>query len=88
MSPNDLCVLQKDRKVVDMLTSQRREEVLVGSDVAERMNRVGCKMMKMMTISMMTSSMWFVLGGNFYHLKFNDVNLMGLVLACSDEKGC
>ena len=85
MSPNDLCVLQKDRKVVDMLTSQRREEVLVGSDVAERMNRVGCKMMK---ISMMTSSMWFVLGGNFYHLNFNDVNLMGLVLACSDEMGC
>ena len=84
MSPNDLCVLQKDRKVVDMLTSQRREEVLVGSDVAERMNRVGCKMMKIS----MTSSMWLVLGGNFYHLKFNDVNLMGLVLACSDEKGC
>ena len=84
MSPNDLCVLQKDRKVVDMLTSQRREEVLVGSDVAERMNRVGCKMMKIS----MTSSMWLVLGGNFYHLNFNDVNLMGLVLACSDEMGC
>ena len=33
-----------------MLTSQRREEVLVGSDVAERMNRVGCKMTKMMKI--------------------------------------
>ena len=77
-------VLQIGRKVVDMLTSQRREEVLVGSDVAERMNRVGCKMMKIS----MTSSMWLVLGGNFYHLNFNDVNLMGLVLACSDEMGC
>ena len=39
-------ILQISRKVVVMLTSQRREEVLVGSDVAERMNRVGCKMMK------------------------------------------
>ena len=26
--------------MVHMLTSQRREEVLVGSDVADRMNRV------------------------------------------------
>ena len=31
-----------------MLANQRREEVLVGSDVAERMNRVSCKMTKMM----------------------------------------
>ena len=66
-----------------MLTSQRREEVLVGSDVAERMNRVGCKMMKIS----MTSSMWLVLGGNFYHLNFSDVNLMGLVLAVVMRRG-
>ena len=30
-------------KAIDMLASQRREEILVGSDVAERINRVGGK---------------------------------------------
>ena len=30
-------------KVLNMLASQRREEILVGSDVAERINRVGGK---------------------------------------------